>query len=174
MGPVAFRRAGPPAILDASGWWAGARSELVPPYFEKGDGPADHLRAWNRRCSATGRGGICVADKHPRLHDHAPSALNDAGFHEAPLVSPERRRTQRTASAKKTHYRPSRASTSFCSRNSSCSQPIIPQRSQQFSDTRQLLHSLHRLGFLHLFKLGDPFLRFVVERGFASRAADPV
>ena len=34
MGPAAFRRAGPPSILDDLSWWAGARSELVPPYFD--------------------------------------------------------------------------------------------------------------------------------------------
>jgi len=39
VGPVAFRRAGPPSILDVSFWWAGARSELVPPYIEKADCP---------------------------------------------------------------------------------------------------------------------------------------
>ena len=39
MGPVAFRSAGPPSIRELSDWWAGARSELVPPYFEKADCP---------------------------------------------------------------------------------------------------------------------------------------
>ena len=40
VGQVALRRAGPLGFLDVSRWWAGARSELVPPYVEKGDGPA--------------------------------------------------------------------------------------------------------------------------------------
>ena len=37
MGQVALRRAGPPSFLDIWFWWACARSELVPPYIEKGD-----------------------------------------------------------------------------------------------------------------------------------------
>ena len=36
MGPAALRRAGPPCFLGDSRWWAGARSELVPPYVESG------------------------------------------------------------------------------------------------------------------------------------------
>ena len=39
MGPAALRPAGPPSFLDVSFWWAGARSELVPPYFEKANCP---------------------------------------------------------------------------------------------------------------------------------------
>jgi hypothetical protein len=33
VGPAALRRSGPPAIPDDSNCWAGARSELVPPYI---------------------------------------------------------------------------------------------------------------------------------------------
>ena len=32
MRQVAFRRDGPPSLLDICFWWAGARRELVPPY----------------------------------------------------------------------------------------------------------------------------------------------
>ena len=31
-----LHRAGPPSILESFSWWTGARSELVPPYFETG------------------------------------------------------------------------------------------------------------------------------------------
>ena len=36
VGPAALRRAGPPSLPAISSWWAGARSELVPPYFKRG------------------------------------------------------------------------------------------------------------------------------------------
>ena len=49
VGPAALRRAGPPPFFDVSSWWAGARSELVPPYFETGNSRVQRPAAGSQR-----------------------------------------------------------------------------------------------------------------------------